>query len=339
VADAERGSAGLGERLVRLGTGVPVALTTLAGLLALLPVAGATLYRVVHNAPGALPPGVVDLATTLLPLAVVGPALAVLLLAGGTDRRTDRLGLAFVGAFGVVSLAGRTAWFPATVGVCAGLLVFVAGRVRSAVAGGTAGDRQSTDVRQIGLLGLLSAGVVASLSATAGLAPATLRPVGSGLALAGVGLLPAVVSTDRLDLLVGTTAGLLTVAVASSAPYVAGAVLLVGGGVVGVPLGLVALAVGGGVAATVGGLRRVLSATGGLRHVLSATVGLRRVLSATGSENTATAPASDDDRDRPAVGPAVVAPVLLLTAGVPGTLLRAVGVAVAVGLLAGGGSR
>jgi hypothetical protein len=315
VADAERGSAGLGERLVRLGSAVPVRSRSLAGLLALPPVAGATLYRVVHNAPGALPPGVVDLAVALLPLAVAGPALATLLLAGDTDRRTDRLGLVFVGAFGLVSLAGGTAWFPATVGVCAGLLVLVGGRCRAVR------SRQATDVRQIGLLavlGLLTAGVVVSLAATAGVAPATLRPAGSGLALVGVGLLPAVVPTDRLDLLVGVAGGLLTVAVASSAPYVAGAVLLVGGGVVGVPLGLVALAVGGGVAASVAGLRRVL---------------------ATGSESTATAPTSDDDRDRPLAGPAVVAPVLLLTAGVPGTLLRAVGVAVAVGLLAGGGSR
>ncbi|MFC5367514.1 hypothetical protein [Salinirubrum litoreum] len=299
--DTERANAGPGERLVRLGGAVPVAPRTLAGLLALVPVAGATLYRVAHNAPGTLPPAVIDTATALLPLAVAAPALAALLLAGAADRRTARLGLAFVGAFGLVSLAGGSAWFPAAVGVSAGLLVLVGGRGRSALARGT------TEVRQAGVLALLTAGVLVSLAATAGLAPATLRPVGSGLALLGVGLLPASLPTDRLALLAGAAAGLLTVAVASSVPYVAGAVLLVGGGVVGVPVGLVALAVGGGVAATVGGLRRVI---GGV--------------------------ADADGSLRPVGVSAAVAPVLLLTAGVPGTLLRAVGVAVAVGLLAGG---
>lgn len=305
TVDAERVTTGVGQRVARLGAAVPVAPRTVAALLALLPVAGATVYRVGHNAPGTLPPAAVDFATTLLPLAVAGPALAALLLAATVDNRAARLGLAFVGAFGVVSLAGGAAWFPAAVGLCAGLLVLVGDRVRRAV-----GDEASVELARTGLLGLLTAGVVVSLGATAGVAPATLRPLGSGVALLGVGLLPAVVPTDRVDLLAGAAAGLLTVAVAASVPYVAGAVLLVGGGVVGVPIGLVALAVGGGVAGLSGGLRR----RGG------------RGVDAGGSA-------------RPVTAPAAVAPVLLLAAGVPGTLLRAVGVAVAVGLLAGGDSQ
>ena len=301
VAEAERASAGVGDRLARLGAAVPGTPRTLASLLAVVPVAGATLYRVLHNAPGALPPVAVDLAALTLPLAVAGPALAALLLAADADSRALRLGLVFVGAFGLVSLAGGAAWFPAAVGVCAGLLVVVGGRCRSVF------DREPVEAWEPSYLCLLTAGVVVSLAATAGLAPATLRPAGSGLALLGVGLLPTVVPTDRLDLLAGTVVGLLTVAVASSVPYVAGAVLLVGGGVVGVPIGLVALAVGGGVAATVGGSRRGITAVAGANE------------------------------SAPPVASAAVAPVLLLAAGVPGTLLRAVGVAVAVGLLAGGG--
>jgi hypothetical protein len=303
--DAEGGTTSVGQRVARLGAVAPVESQTLAALLALLPVAGATLYRVGHNAPGTLPPVVVDLAAVALPLAVAGPAVAALLLAATVESRSARLGLAFVGAFGLVSLAGGAAWFPAAVGVCAGLLVLVGDRVRRAV-----GDEASVELARTGLLGLLTAGVVVSLAATAGLAPGTLRPAGSALALLGVGLLPAVVPTDRLDLLAGTAAGLLTVAVAASVPYVAGAVLLVGGGVVGVPIGLVALAVGGGVAALFGGLRPAVTA-----------------LVDTG------------ESARPVTASVAVAPALLLAAGVPGTVLRAVGVAVAVGLLAGGDSR
>ncbi|ESP89693.1 hypothetical protein K933_01851, partial [Candidatus Halobonum tyrrellensis G22] len=131
-----------------------------------------------------------------------------------------------------------------------------------------------------------------SLAATAGVAPATLRPLGTAVALVGVGASPAVVGADRTGLLAGAVAGTVALWFAAGAPYVAGAVLLVGGGVVGAPIALVALAVAGGVAGLVSALRRGRSET--------------------------------------AVGVG-----LALAAGVPATLPRALGVVVAVSLLAG----
>jgi hypothetical protein len=269
-----------------------VTATTLTGLCALLPVALATLYRVANNAPGALPAAVTDLAAVAFPAAVVGPAVAALGLAAVAERPGERVGLTLVGAFGLVSLASPTAWLPAVAGVVVG-------------AGALAGDRlwprvrrgDATAARPVVAALALVAGVAVSLAATAGVAPATGRPLGGGLALLGAGLAPTLVAVDRADLLWGGAVAVLGVALATSAPYVAGAVLLVGGGVVGVPLGLVALGLGGAVATLVAGMRR-----------------------------------SHAD--------AVLGGALLLAAGVPGTLPRALGVVVALALLvpAGGES-
>jgi hypothetical protein len=276
----------------RVADASPVTAATLAGLCALLPVVATTLYRVANNAPGSLPGRVTDLAAVVLPAAVAGPAVAALGLAAVAERSGERVGLTLVGAFGLVALASPTAWLPAVVGAVVG-------------AGALAGDRlwprvrrrDATAVRPALAALALVAGVAVSLAATAGVAPATGRPLGGALALVGAGLVPTLVEVDRLDLLWGGVVAVAGVALATNAPYVAGAVLLVGGGVVGVPLGLVALGVGGAVAALVAGLRR-------------------------------------------GRGDAAFGGALLLAAGVPGTLPRALGVVVALALLvpAGGES-
>ncbi|WP_135820590.1 hypothetical protein [Halostella litorea] len=267
--------------LARLSAGSPVSPRTAAGLVTLLPVALATLYRVALNAPGPLPRPVTAVVGAALPLVVAGPAVAALCLTATADRPGERVGFAFVGGFGLVSLASPAAWLPAVVGTVLG--------------GGLAvGSELARDgrpeARRVGVAGVLVAGVVTSLAASAGVGAATLRPLGSGLALVGVGLTPLLVGGDRTSLAVGALAGVLTFALATSAPYVAGAVLLVGGGVVGAPLGAVAFAVGGGVAGVARALRR--------------------------------------GRGDLAVGAG-----LLLAAGVPATLPRALGVVVALALL------
>lgn len=273
--------------VARLSAAAPISTRTFAGLLALLPVAATTAYRIAHNAPVALPAPLTDLASGVLPFVVAGPALAGLLLAATADAPEARVGLAFVGSFGLVALASPAAWLPAAVSTVCGAGLVVGSDVRRS---GRIGSE--TSVRRTAVAGVLTAGIVASLAATAGVGAATSRPLGSGLALVGVGATPLLVGGDRPSLIVGVLAGGLTVGLATSAPYVAGAVLLVGGGVVGAPLVLVAFAVGGGVAALGHALRR------------------GRVDAALG------------------VG-------LLLAAGVPGTLPRAVGAVVAVALLVG----
>jgi hypothetical protein len=269
----------------RLATMMPLPTRPLAGLLAVVPLAATTLYRVAHNVPGPLPEPLTRLAALALPIAVVGPAAAGLILAATADAAGERVGLAFVGGFGLVSLASATAWLPAAVGTTCGAALVVGARLRRAI-----GTANAPAMRRGGVAALLAAAVAVSLSATAGVAPATLRPLGSASALLGVGLVPLLIGGDRLSLVTGALAAVLTVGLAASVPYVTGAVLLVGGGVVGAPLGLVALAVGGGVAGLVYTVRH--------------------------------------GRTDAALGTG-----LLLTAGVPGTLLRAVSVVVAIALL------
>jgi hypothetical protein len=271
----------------RVAAGSPVSGGTAAGLLALLSVGATTLYRVAHNAPGTLPGGVSDLAAVALPVAVAGPALAGVLLATVVDRPAERVGLAFAGGFGLVALASPTAWLPAAAGTVGGASLVAWSQLR-----GLGRDASDAVVRQTGVVAVLAAAVVVSLTATAGVAAGTLRPLGTGLALVGVGATPLLVGSERIDLVTGALAGVLTFALATSVPYVAGAVLLVGGGVVGAPLGLVVLAAGGGAA----GLTRALRTR---------------------------------DTD------AALGVGTLLVAGVPGTLLRALGVVVAVALLVG----
>ncbi len=235
--------------LARLSARSPVSTRTLAGFCALVPVAGVTLYRVVHNAPGTLPPDLVAFATGALPVAVAGPAVAGLLLAAGEEHPLARVGLAFAGGFGIVAALSPTAWFPAAVGTTAGGGVVAGARIARP-------GRTSERLRTTAVCGVLVAAVGLSLLATVGVGSATLRPLGSAVALVGVAATPLVVGHDRTSLLAGALVGLLAFGVATSVPYVAGAVLLVGGDVVGAPLGLVVLAVAGGVAGLVATLDR-----------------------------------------------------------------------------------
>ncbi|AFK20935.1 hypothetical protein E6P09_17425 (plasmid) [Haloferax mediterranei ATCC 33500] len=232
---------------------------TLSGAVGLAPIALITLYRFVYNVPGGLPDGVPEFVAQLYPFAIVGPAVAGFILAATAQTVGERVGLAFIGGFSLVSLASPTAWYPAAVGTTVGGCLVVWTRL--------ARLRQTKDTKAVvhaAPAGLLVGGAVVSLAATAGISPATLRPLGSGIALVAVGMTPAIVGWDRTSLFIGAGAGILTLGFATSVPYVAGAVFLVGGGVVGAPLGLVVLGVGGGVSGLVYGLResRVAGAFG-----------------------------------------------------------------------------
>ncbi|WP_396613600.1 hypothetical protein ACH9L7_16835 (plasmid) [Haloferax sp. S1W] len=228
--------------------GVPV--RTLAGLFGLLPVAVTTLYHVAHNTPDGLPSGVPEFVALWYPFAIVGPATAAFLLATDAEATEERVGLTFLGGFGLIALASPNAWIPAVIGTTVGGSVVVWSRLSRLHR-----DGEWDALRGVAPTALLIGGAALSLAATAGVASTTLRPLGSGVALLALGMTPALTGWDRTSLFVGAGAGLLTLGFATSTPYVAGAVLLVGGGVVGAPLGLVVLAVGGGVAGLVSGLR------------------------------------------------------------------------------------
>ncbi|WP_411968788.1 hypothetical protein [Haloferax sp. YSSS75] len=243
--EAEAGSESvLGQTLTRIRPTSGVSTRTLAGLCGLVPVLVATLYRVVHNAPGDLTGGLSELATLWLPATIIGPAVAAFLLASTAETVWERVGSAFVGGFSLVALASPLAWYPAAIGIVVGGAMVVWSRWER-----LGQERPTPVIRELGVAGVLVAGVAFSLAATAGVAPATLRPLGSAVALVGIGATPALVGWDSRSLYVGALAAILTFSFATTTPYVAGAVLLVGGGVVGTPLALVLFGVGGGVTA------------------------------------------------------------------------------------------
>jgi hypothetical protein len=104
----------------RIGDGLPGSPATLAGAVALVPTAGVLVLRLVRNAPGGLPPVGRAAAPTVTTLAAVVPALAVLGLAVDTDARAERVALAAVGVFGLVGAVDAAAWLPAAAAVLAG---------------------------------------------------------------------------------------------------------------------------------------------------------------------------------------------------------------------------
>lgn len=140
-----------------------------------------------------------------------------------------------VGVFGVLTLASDAAVLPA-VGVVA-----IAGVV--ALEPWTASTKRSAAVLPAGSLAL---GLVLAVSATAGIGPLVGRTIGIPLLLAGFALTPlAMENRTRTDLVAGAavTAGIVTVGLA--APFVTAAATVSLLGVAGVPVVLLALAMGG----------------------------------------------------------------------------------------------
>lgn len=197
--------------------------------------------RLATNAPIVVPGGVAvgsqSVGVAPGPLAAVAMGLAAL---GGVAMGLSEsnpaagVGLLFVGVFGLLALVSRGAAVPAAV----------------AVAGGTgtiavAKSRQLNPARTVAT-GVFVAGLVLSLVSGIGDVTA-LRPTASTVTLLGVALTPSFAATDAETLLGGALAFVVVVGVASSMPFVTGAVTLVGGGVVGTSVLVVALAVAGGV--------------------------------------------------------------------------------------------
>lgn len=256
----------------------PIRLIRSAGLrpllagLALLAAAAPFLSRVLVNARVAGAPALATRLDLLSAGALAVPAVAAGALAATTTDDAERVGLAVVAAFGLVALASPAAAIPAATGVVAGGAVAVGARWRALPA------------REVGWraapVGAVLAGVALSLSAAMELAPAGVRPVGAHLAMVGAAATPALLAPRHRDWALGGAVAGLLVAVGTLAPFLTGAVTLIGGGVVAVSLPVMAAGLAGLVTTASAGLRT--------RHA-----------------------------------PAVVGAGLLLVAGVPATIPRA----------------
>ncbi|QLH82971.1 hypothetical protein [Halosimplex pelagicum] len=126
TANAGDSAAGSGDQTAlsaareRLGGGLPGSPATLLGAVALVPTAGVLSLRLLRNAPGGLPPVGRAVMPAVSALAAVVPALAALGLAVDADRRAGRVALAAVGVFGLVGAADGAAWLPAAAAVLVG---------------------------------------------------------------------------------------------------------------------------------------------------------------------------------------------------------------------------
>lgn len=213
--------------------------TVLAALLAAVVLARVAL-AVANNAPGGLPGDLAaahDLVWSAGPTAI---GVLVLLLAVGHRDPVVRAGLAVAGAFGLLGLHVPAAALPAAVGVVAGPLAVVVAA------------RTDAPPRTVAVGATLWLGLAVSLSSATGVVDGSLRPVGSLVALLGMAALPLVRRPGRGGWLAGAAAGTAVVLLGATAPFVAGAVVLVAFGIVGAPLAAVTVAAAGGVASLAG---------------------------------------------------------------------------------------
>lgn len=185
--------------------------------------------------PAALPQGPIERATAGL------AALVALGLGATADDPVTGVGLLFVGVFGLLAVGVGLAT-PAAVALVAGTAVVAVG------------SRAELDAVTGAATALLVVALAVSLAG--GVVRPTLRPTGSTLALLAVAATPAFAATDWRAFLGGGVAFVLVTAVALANPFVAGATTLVGSGVVGTSMPVVALAVGGAVTTASAALRQ-----------------------------------------------------------------------------------
>ena len=224
-----------------------------AAVLALLP----TLARMAVNAPVPVP---VDFAAAADPLSTLGllaPAVAVLVLAATEPDLQAGIGLLFVGVFGLLAALAPRAVVSAAIAMPAGAsLIVLQDRRRAGESGADDPGSRGPTRTQAAVAGLLLGGALVSVAGALGIYAGTLRPAGSALALLAAGATPVFFRTTSTDWVVGGVAAAGVLTVAAAAPFVLGAVLLVGLGVVGTPLLVVAAGLGGLAVAASAAVRR-----------------------------------------------------------------------------------
>jgi hypothetical protein len=257
-----------------------VRLRTVVGALALLAAGAPFLSRVLINARTAVGPSLATRMDLLAVSAIAAPVVAAGVLATTTAIETERVGLVFVVAFGALTLVSPSVAVPAAAAIVGGGALAVGARWRAL-------PERGMNWRVTPVIGVLL-GTALSLSAAVGLAPAVARPAGAHLAMLGAAATPALLGHGNRDWALGGLVAGLLVAFGVVAPFVTGAVSLIGGGIIAVSLPVMAAGLAGLVTTISAGIR-------------------------TGRT------------------PATIGAGLLLVAGVPGTLPRAM--AAVLGLL------
>lgn len=203
--------------------------------------------RVATNAPGPMPVALVALREGLVAAGPPLVAATVVLVGLATADPDRRLGLVVAGVFGGLGTVAPAAALPAAAGV-------VGGGVLATVGPTTSGNRPSAWARLHA--GLVLVAVALALGSAVGALDVGARRAGGTLAFLALASLPLAYRSSLAGGLIGGLAALAVLVLGSVAPYTTGAIALVGFGAVGVPLAVIALGVGGGVAAASSGLRR-----------------------------------------------------------------------------------
>ena len=215
---------------------------TVLGLAVAIPDVVSTTLRIAVNAPVALPRGIAGLAPAAETAVLLLGGLGALVVGLRSPSTIERVGLVAVGVF-----AGLAAVTPAATVPTAGVLVVgTAGLVGHRLSWDGLGDG-----RAVVAVGVLLA-LAASIGSTTGLLTPGFRVVGAWLALCSLAALSFVARPGWPGWLLGglAVAGVLYAGIAS--PFLTGAVVLIGAGVLGTPLLLVAAGIGGAVAAVTG---------------------------------------------------------------------------------------
>lgn len=219
-----------------------------SGLLALIIVAVGRSLDILWNLPFnpvGISPVIRNLILTGVPILL---AFTLVIIAFAAEQSTVRVGLLFVGIFGLLPIVDQAATVPALVAVSVG------GAVVLLATPGWPSTYQTLRKQSIAV-GLL-AGIMITLSSSIGIVDGGLRNIGTLLTLGAVTALVVWIDGDRIALLIGLFALIITIVVSVMKPYIVGSVLLIAFAVVGVSHLLIACAIGGAVAATVAGLRR-----------------------------------------------------------------------------------
>lgn len=197
-------------------------------------------------------------------LAPAAVAVALVAIAVTDERATVRVGLLFAAVFGCLAVLA-----PAT--TLAAVVAVVGGGALALVGGLGVPERwQYRTVRRRVLAVCFVGALALTLAGVTGLVDG-LREPGALLALIGMAAVGTRAERSRLAAGAGVVAAVGIVAASVLNPFVTGSALLIAFAVTGVPHLLVALAVAGVVAATVGGLRqgKYALATGALLLVFA----------------------------------------------------------------------
>lgn len=223
-------------------------IVVLSGVFALVIVVAKTTLDVLGNLPFdpiVASPAIRELSAIGAPVSV---ALAVVAIPFVTERTTVRVGLLFVGIFGLLPFVQPVATAPAAVAVTVGGGVTLLGTLGWP----STYRRARSQLIATGILG----GLAVALSSSIGILNGGTRGIGALLTLGAVTAMAVHVEGDRIAVVAGALAFVTVIIVSATSPYVVGSVLLVALAIVGVPHLLVACAVGGATAVTIAGLRR-----------------------------------------------------------------------------------